>query len=105
MSRDKIPNMCECSERVEININSYGLFMEIKEFFENSVKAGIYADIPVKKPYYIGKGSFGYKLKWYADKWYKCNICGCLWEFDYPDFPAQGFVRKFKDGKYVMGKQ
>ena len=32
---------------------------------------------------------------------YKCNVCGCLWEFEYPDFPAKGFVRKFENGKYA----
>ena len=43
-------------------------------------------------------------MKWYADKWYKCNVCGTLWEFRYPDFPTRGFVRKFPDGKYT-GKE
>lgn len=43
---------------------------------------------------------YGNAVKWYADKWYKCKDCGALWEFDYPDFPASGFVRKFDDGVY-----
>ena len=36
----------------------------------------------------------------FADKWYVCNSCGCLWEVVYPEFPAKGFVRKFSDGIY-----
>ena len=39
-------------------------------------------------------------LYWYADKWYRCNACGTLWEFQYPNFPAAGEVRKFEDGIY-----
>lgn len=31
-------------------------------------------------------------MEWYANKWYRCNKCGTLWEFNYPDFPAKGFV-------------
>ena len=101
MYQDK-HNTCECSERVGAKINSQKLFEEIKEFFKDNVKSEIYVDIPVSEPYYIGKGDKGYELKWYADKWYICNICGCLWEFNYPDFPAVGFVKKFEDGKHIM---
>ena len=101
---NEITNTCECSVRVGTKINSYDLFLEIKDFFEKNTEAGIFADVPVKEPFYIGKGGFGDKTKWYADKWYKCNVCGCLWEFDYPDFPAQGFVGKFEDGKHIIEK-
>lgn len=104
MSPDKtnaIHNTCECNERVETKIDSCSLFEEINAFFKENVMAGVYSDIPVIEPYYIGKGQNGYELEWYADKWYKCNVCGCLWEFNYPDFPAVGFVKKFKDGKHV----
>lgn len=105
MSHDKINiiyNSCECNERTGTKINSFNLFEEIKVFFEKTVEAGIYTDIPVKEPYYIGKGNDGYKLECYADKWYKCNVCGCLWEFIYPDFPAEGDVKKFKNGKHIL---
>ena len=84
------------------NINSQSQFLEIKDFFTKAFKLGIYTDIPVKEPYYIGEGSGGYKLKWFADKWYKCNKCGCLWEFIYPDFPAEGVVKKHEDGKHQL---
>jgi hypothetical protein len=87
---------CECSERYEAEINSYALFQEIKEFFEAQTEKGLYNDIHVDFPYYIGLKS----SKWYASKWYKCKECGCLWEFNYPDFPMRGFVRKFPDGVY-----
>lgn len=28
-----------------------------------------------------------------------------MWEFNYPDFPAEGFVRKFEDGMYHADEQ
>lgn len=92
---------CECEERVETKIDSYTLFQEIKSFFKNEVKKGIYQDVPVQTPYYTGYSEIkNESVSWYATKWYKCNNCGCLWELNYPDFPAQGFVRKFVDGQY-----
>jgi acetone carboxylase gamma subunit len=90
---------CECSERYETKIDTWKLFEEIKKYFEEEVLLGTYEDIPVTKPYYVGHSDLQ-TLEWYADKWYKCKNCGCLWEFVYPDFPANGFVRKFPDGVY-----
>lgn len=91
---------CDCKERYGIEINSYKLFEELKVFFEKQVENGIFKEIAVTTPYYIGIDSFGDTLEWYADKLYKCNSCGTLWEFQYPDFPAIGEVRKFEDGIY-----
>jgi hypothetical protein len=71
----------------------------MKEYFEQQVYLGIYEDATVISPYYVGKSDLQ-TLKWYADKWYICKICGCLWELTYPDFPADGFIRKFPDGAY-----
>jgi len=90
---------CECAERYETKINSIALFDEIKLFFDEQVNQHVFEDIPVKTPYYIGRSEIQ-NIKWYATKWYKCKQCDCLWEFNYPDFPVQGFVRKFEDGKY-----
>lgn len=94
---------CDCCERIGVKINSMKLFEELQSFFDEQVEQGIFSEIRVKEPYYVWKGFFE-KTKWYADKWYKCNVCGVLWEFKYPDFPANGFVRKFPDGKYT-GKE
>ena len=88
------PMNCDCNERIGTKINSWKQFEELKEFFEGQIKKGLFIDIPVKKPYYIGYSADGKAMKWYADKWYKCLACGVLWEFKYPDFPAQGSVRK-----------
>ncbi len=52
--------------------------------------------------YLASKASPIIVIKWYATKWYKCNSCGCLWEFNYPDFPAKGFVKKYENGKYTL---
>ena len=90
---------CDCAERFGVTINSYKQFEELKAFFEGQAEKGIFRDIPVQQPYYIGKGA-SHEIKWYANKWYKCCLCGTLWEFKYPNFPAAGAVRKFVDGQY-----
>lgn len=91
---------CDCAERIGIRINSYNFFIELKEFFEGQAQKSIFEDVPVEEPYYIGYSEDSDPLYWYADKWYRCNACGTLWEFRYPDFPAVGRVRKFEDGIY-----
>ena len=95
---------CDCCERIGVEVNSIKLFEELKHFFEDQVEQGIFSETKVKEPFYVWKRNCFDKMKWYADKWYKCNVCGTLWEFDYPDFPTCGFVRKFPDGKYT-GKE
>lgn len=85
---------CDCDKRIGIKINSWKQFEELKAFFEEQVKKGVFVEVPVEKPYYIGYNINGKEMRWYADKWYKCLNCGVLWEFVYPEFPAQGSVRK-----------
>ncbi|WP_205536255.1 hypothetical protein [Paenisporosarcina cavernae] len=91
---------CDCNERYGTDIDSYKLFEELKSFFDEQVKKNVFKDIPVTEPFYVGHSDVQ-DIRWYATKWYKCNVCGCLWEFDYPDFPAKGFVRKFENGLYL----
>lgn len=91
---------CDCNERFSIDINSIILFKEMKYYFQEQVDQGIFVEVPVEIPHYIGYDINGNIIKWYANRWYKCKCCGSLWEFDYPDFPAEGFVRKFEDGVY-----
>lgn len=81
---------CDCFERVGIKITSQRDFENLKCFFRRQVDLHIFTDVPVRRPFHA---------MCYADKWYKCNICGCLWEFIYPDFPAAGAVRKFQSEK------
>lgn len=95
---------CDCDERIGIEINSWKKFEELKAFFEEQVKKGLFVEISVKKPYYIGYSIDGKAMKWYADKWYKCLECDTLWEFIYPDFPAQGSVRKLDADNYMERK-
>ena len=45
---------CDCAERIGIEINSYKFFIELKEFFEEQAQKGIFEDVPVEEPYYIG---------------------------------------------------
>jgi acetone carboxylase gamma subunit len=92
---------CDCNERYGIEINTYKLFEELKEFFETKVNMGVFSNVTVTETFYTGKSDIN-EIKWYSTKWYKCNFCGCLWEFDYPDFPAKGFIKKFDNGRHVM---
>ena len=92
---------CDCADRMEISINSIALFEELKSYFEEEVKKKTFVEQVPAEPYFIWKDK-GEETKEYASKWYKCRKCGCLWEFNYPDFPAKGFVRKFPDGAYAV---
>ena len=82
---------CDCNERIGIDINSWKQFEELKSFFEEQVEKGIFVEKREKKPYYIGCDGIMKKMKWL----YKCEMCGVLWEFIYPYFPALGQVKKF----------
>lgn len=95
---------CDCNERTVIKINSWKQFEELKGFFEEQVEKGLFFEIPVERPYYIGYSADGEAMKWYADKWYKCLECDALWEFIYPDFPAKGSVRRLNVNDYTEKK-
>ena len=87
--------VCDCHEREDTDINSWKQFEELKSFFHAQVKQGVFVEVPVEKPFYAWHdASSGKEMRWYADKWYTCLCCGTLWEIDYPEFPARGFVRK-----------
>ena len=85
---------CECAERYEAKIDSYVLFQEIREFFETGIVNGSFEDIPIQNPIRLFDDYGNIVTEWYPDKWYKCKVCGQLWAFEYPDFPAQGNVYK-----------
>lgn len=85
---------CDCDERIGIEINSYQQFEDLEQFFNEQVEKGIFTEIPVERPHYVWSDNQGNETKWFANKWYKCNGCNTIWEFDYPDFPAKGFVKK-----------
>ena len=89
--------MCECNILIETEIYSYEQFEKIKDYFEQGTQSGLFSDAPVKRPHYVGRNMYGKKVKWFADKWYRCNCCNTLWEFIYPDFPAVGKIRRISD--------
>lgn len=91
---------CECCVRYEADINSLKVFEEIKVFFDKQVNNGTFVEEQIKEPYYVWSNGNDHR-EYYATKWYRCNICGCLWEFQYPDFPARGFVKKYESGIYT----
>lgn len=90
---------CDCQERIGIVINSIKEFEILKIFFESQVLNNVFEELEVKSPYY-SYTDCNEHIEWFATKWYRCKNCGCLWEFNYPDFPAKGFVRKFSNGIY-----
>ena len=90
---------CDCAERIGIEVKTWKEYEELKCFFEKQVKNDIFVEELAAQPYYIWKNR-NRKIGYYATKWYRCRSCGCLWEFEYPDFPANGFVKKYSDGIY-----
>ena len=58
---------CDCNERYGVEINTYKLFEELKDFFETQVKMGVFSDIPVTEPFYVGKSDIN-EIKWYANQ-------------------------------------
>ena len=55
---------CDCCERIGIKINTWKQFEMLEQLFKEKVRDGIFEEIPVSKPYYIGMGEE--KIKWYA---------------------------------------
>ncbi len=94
---------CDCAERIGIQINSMALFEELQEFFSSQVNDGIFQKEKPERPYYVWK-STSQTVEYYATAWYRCRACGCLWEFEHPDFPARGSVKKYEDGIYTGTK-
>jgi hypothetical protein len=90
---------CDCNEHLGLSIYSNEDYKIAKVFLENRIDNNIFVETDVLEPYYVGKGKHINEIL-YADKWYLCAECGCLWEFCKPEFPAFGFVRKFADGVY-----
>lgn len=82
---------CDCSERFDVEINTLNEFEKFMTFFLCKVNCGMFEEIPVAKPYYTWN-----HLQYFANKWYKCTVCKCVWEFLYPDFPAKGHVRRIE---------
>lgn len=87
-------NKCKCNIIQEGKITSIQQFRELKKLLQELVLSEDITNIQVLKPYYVGHDKQGNEVKWFANKWYKCNNCGLIWEVVFPDFPAPGNVRK-----------
>ena len=58
------------------------------------VAEGKLQEVPVARPYYVGYSKVRKtSLEWFADKWYRCDETGIVWEYLHPDFPTNGFLR------------
>ena len=86
--------ICICNKLKDEKINTWEQYEQLQALFDEYEKNGELVTIPIEKPYYIGKSANGSVYEWYADRWYKCTDCGTIWEFVYPEFPAQGFVKR-----------
>lgn len=96
---------CNCAAMDDEELDTWKKFEKAKEYFETQVKQGFFEEEKVTKPYHTWRcdgvaGLLGLEKR-YATKWYRCRVCGCLWEIKYPDFPLTGFVRKLENGEYV----
>ena len=90
---------CDCEERSEIKVDTMDLFHELQNYFERQVQAGVFVEEPPQEPYYIWHDSKTHReKKWYASKWYRCTVCGCLCEFNYPEFPIKGVCKEISKG-------
>jgi len=89
---------CDCGERVGTKIQSQKLFDEMRSFFDGNVSNGIFEEISTGRrgqEFYFEETDEGVKKFWHsANRWFKCRSCNSVWEFQYPDFPAAGYVRK-----------
>ena len=96
---------CECDNRYECKIDSQKKLAEVNGFFDKNQENGTFLKEPAEKPYYIwrdiSRKDKNGRVRLFADAWYKCKICGCLWEVKWPDFPAIGFVKKYDNGEYT----
>lgn len=90
---------CDCFERVGIKINSQKCFLEMESFFLEQVQKGVFEEIStgeMGQSFYKAYTNKGPREYWHAaNKWFRCKSCNCVWEFQYPDFPAPGYVKKY----------
>lgn len=91
---------CDCNERIGIEIDSYKLFEELKDFFSEQVAKGVFEDISNYDRIWHEHGGTEKNVYRQTIKCYKCKACGRLWEFRYPEFPAPGKIKKYPDGVY-----
>lgn len=91
---------CNCNTCNEAAISTFKELKRFNSFFEKGIQEGYFVSQKPEAPFYVYEDK-NRKVEWYATQWYKCNSCGCLWELEEPDFPANGFVRKFPTGKYL----
>ena len=95
--------MCDCFERTGIIINSQKCFKEMDAFFLDQVQNGVFEEISTgerSQSSFEVRTNDGVKTYWHpANKWFRCKSCNCVWEFQYPDFPAPGYVKKYVEEK------
>ena len=89
---------CECSERYSVDIDSWKLFIEVKDFLDSGLENGLFKDVTVRAPLDFGKNEAGEQIWHYTQRLFSCCVCGCLWALRYPDFPAHGYIGKYTEG-------
>lgn len=99
MKKDLLDKECSCNMLDSCDIVSLEQLRQINNFFNRNIKNHIFYEEKNKQPFY--EQSDGNRtIRYIAKKWYRCKLCGCLWELNYSDIPLQGFLRKFEDGVY-----
>ncbi len=95
---------CHCNLQDSAWITSEMEYNIINDFFSQQLENGIFKSIPIDSPYHIENSALG-ETQLYADEWYRCLVCGTLWELKKMTSTHKGFVRKFDDGVYCMLKE
>lgn len=94
---------CDCSERIGVTINSQKCCFDMEKFFEEGIKSEKFIQISASENingFYKVETNNGLQTFWKPiNKWFKCNCCNCVWEFQYPDFPQLGYVKKYVEEK------
>ena len=85
---------CDCTKREDIKIDSYELFKALKDEFEQLVEVGTLKDISDYGQIWYEDGGEEKQIYRTTRKVYQCIICGCKWVFMYPEFPANGYIKK-----------
>jgi hypothetical protein len=84
-----------------VAVDSYAQIARIDGAIEQRLQENTLAEVLVEQPYSIEFSTDEIGL-FVADKWYRCQVCGSLWELVRPDFPTKGIFRKLTETQSIL---